>query len=52
MTGKRCDAVLISKKGWRSIQETTYHLNISGRRKFIREGLAAPLEQCTGKIDW
>lgn len=51
MTGKRGDAALISEEDWRSIQETMYHLNISARREFIREGLAAPLEDCTGKID-
>ena len=52
ITGKRGNAVLISEDDWRSIQETIYLLNIPGMRESIREGLAAPLEECGEELDW
>ncbi len=52
ITGKRGNAVLISEDDWRSIQETIYLLNIPGMRESIREGLAAPLEECKEELDW
>ena len=52
ITGKRGNAVLISEDDWRSIQETIFLLNIPGMRESIREGLAAPIEDCTEDIDW
>ena len=52
ITGKRCNAVLISEEDWRSIQETMYLLNIPGMRESIRDGLATPVEDCTEEIDW
>jgi len=50
--GKRGSAVLISEDDWRSIQETLYLLNITGMRESIREGLATPIEECVGELDW
>jgi prevent-host-death family protein len=52
ITGKRGNAILISEDDWRSIQETLYLLNIPGMRDSIREGLAAPLEECGEELDW
>jgi antitoxin YefM len=52
ITGKRCNAVLISEEDWHSIQETLYLLNIPGMRESIREGLATSVEDCTEEIDW
>jgi antitoxin YefM len=52
ITGKRGNAVLISEDDWRSIQETMYLLNIPGMRESIREGLATPLDECRGELDW
>lgn len=52
ITGKRGRAVLISEDDWRSIQETLYLLNIPGMRESIREGLATPIDECTGDIEW
>jgi antitoxin YefM len=52
ITGKRGNAVLISEDDWRAIQETIYLLNIPGMRNSIREGLAAPLEECGEELDW
>ncbi len=50
--GKRGNAVLISEDDWKSIQETIYLLNIPGMRESIRDGFAAPLEECTTEIEW
>ncbi|MBN1316595.1 MAG: type II toxin-antitoxin system Phd/YefM family antitoxin [Anaerolineales bacterium] len=52
ITGKRGSAVLVSEEDWRSIQETLYLLNIPGMRESIRDGLAAPIEECAGALDW
>ncbi len=52
ITGKRCNAVLISEDDWRSVQETMYLLNIPNMRESIREGLATPIEDCKEDLDW
>ena len=52
ITGKRANAVLVSEEDWQSIQETLYLLNIPGMRESIREGLATPLEECSGDLEW
>jgi prevent-host-death family protein len=52
LTGKRHNAVLISEDDWRAIQETLYLVSIPGLRESIREGLAAPLEECKEELDW
>ena len=52
VTGKRANAVLISEKDWRSIQETLYLLAIPGMRESIREGLATPVEECSRELEW
>ncbi|HSL61036.1 MAG TPA: type II toxin-antitoxin system Phd/YefM family antitoxin, partial [Desulfotignum sp.] len=46
ITGKRGNAVLISEEDWKSIQETLFLLSIPGMRESIREGLAAPVNDC------
>lgn len=52
LTGKRHNAVLISEDDWRAVQETLYLVSIPGLRESIREGLAAPLEECKEELDW
>jgi antitoxin YefM len=50
--GPRSDAVLISAEEWRSIQETLYLSSIPGMVESIKEGMAAPLEECVTELDW
>jgi prevent-host-death family protein len=50
--GKRNRAVLISEEDWRSVQETLHLLSVPGMRESIRDGLAAPVEQCSSELDW
>lgn len=50
--GKRYNAVLISERDWRAIQETVYLLSIPGMRESIIEGLKTPLGECTEEIEW
>jgi prevent-host-death family protein len=52
ITGRRTNAVLVSEEDWRAIQETMYLLSIPGMRESIREGLAAPSEECVEEIEW
>ena len=52
LTGKRHNAVLISEDDWRAVQETLYLVSIPSLRESIREGLAAPLEECKEELDW
>jgi len=52
ITGKRSNAVLISEDDWRAIQETLYLLSIPGMRESIKEGLEAPVNECSEGIQW
>ena len=52
ITGKRNKAVLLSEDDWRAIQETIFLLSVPGMRESIREGLATPVEECSGELDW
>ena len=45
-------AVLVAVDDWRAIQETLHLLSIPGMRDSIREGLAAPIEDCSDSLDW
>ena len=50
--GKRTSAVLISEDDWRSVQETLHLLNVPGMKESIQKGLATPVEECSGEIEW
>lgn len=52
ITGKRGNAVLLSEDDWNAIQETLALLSIPGMRESIREGMAAPVEECDEDLDW
>jgi len=52
ITGKHGNAVLVSEDDWRSIQETLHLLSIPGMRESIREGLAAPVDDCAEDPGW
>lgn len=52
ITGKRCNAVLVSEDDWRSIQETLYLLSIPGMRVSIRKGMAESLDRASAKLGW
>ena len=52
ITGKRNNAVLISKEDWRAIQEALYLLSIPGMRESIRAGLNTPVKECSEEPGW
>ena len=52
ITGKRGNAVLVGEDDWRAVQETLYLVSIPGMRESIREGMAAPIEECADELDW
>jgi len=52
ITSKRGNAVLVAEEDWRAIQETLLLLSVPGMRESVREGLEAPVEECTGDLDW
>ena len=52
ITGKRCNAVLVSEEDWRSIQETLHLLSIPGMRDSIRRGLAEPFSKSSKTPGW
>jgi antitoxin YefM len=52
ITGKRCNAVLVSEEDWRSIQETIYLISIPGMRDSIRKGMAEPIKKALKKPGW
>jgi len=51
ITGKRCNAVLVSEEDWRSIQETLRLVSIPGMRDSIRKGLAESLNKNSKYVD-
>jgi antitoxin YefM len=50
--GERSNAVLLAEQDWSAIQETLYLLSVPGMRESIKSGLATPLEECDGELDW
>ena len=52
ITGKKGSAVLVSEQDWRAMEETIYLLSIPGMRDSIREGLRAPIEECSEDPGW
>jgi antitoxin YefM len=54
ISGKRNNAILISKEDWDSIQETIYLSSIPGMADSIRAAAAEPLEECVAveDLDW
>ncbi len=52
IAGKRTCAVLVSEEDWRAVQETLFLLSVPRMRESIREGLDAPVEDCSEALDW
>ena len=52
ITGKRCNAILVSEEDWRAIQETLYLSSILGMHDSIRKGINTPLDQTEEELDW
>lgn len=52
MTGAKVKAILLSEEDWASIQETLYLLSVPNMRESIKAGLATPIEDCAGDLDW
>ncbi|ONM43652.1 antitoxin [Halopseudomonas pachastrellae] len=50
--GKRNSAILVSEEDWSAIQETLYLLSVPGMRESIREGMATPVDECDGELNW
>jgi antitoxin YefM len=54
ISGKRKDAVLVSKEDWDAIQETIYLTSIPGMSESIQTAAAEPVEDCVplADLDW
>ncbi len=52
ITGKRGNAVLVGEDDWRAVQETLHLVSIPGMRESILEGMAKPVEDLEGQLDW
>ena len=54
ITGKRNDAVLISKEDWDAIQETLYLSGIPGMVESIQTAASEPIEDCVAfeDLEW
>jgi PHD/YefM family antitoxin component YafN of YafNO toxin-antitoxin module len=54
ISGKRNEAVLISKEDWDAIQETLYLNSVPGMVESIRQAAQQPIEDCTEikDLDW
>ena len=52
ITGKRHNAVLVSKEDWVSMQETLCLLSVPGMRESIRKGLKTSVKKCDSTLKW
>ena len=52
ITSVSANGVLMAEEDWRAIQETLYLLSIPGMRESIREGMNAPIEECSEELTW
>jgi len=52
ISGKRNNAALVSEEDWEAIQETLFLLSVPGMRESIREGMEAPLDECSDHLGW
>ena len=52
ITGKRCNAVLVSEEDWNSIAETLHLLSAPGMRESIKEGMKEDLSKSSKELDW
>lgn len=54
ISGKRSDAILVSKEDWDAIQETLYLTAIPGMSESIKQAAAEPIEACIAleDLDW
>lgn len=52
ISGKRNKAVLVAEEDWEAIQETLLLLSVPGMRESIREGMEAPVDECSENLDW
>jgi len=52
ISGKRNKAVLVSEEDWEAIQETLFLLSVPGMRESIRQGIEAPVDECSEALDW
>ena len=54
ISGKRNDAILISKEDWEAIQETLYLTSIPGMAESIQKAAAEPIDECIAleNLDW
>ena len=50
--GESGNAILLAEKDWSAIVETLYLLSIPRMRESIKSGLATPIEDCDGDLDW
>ncbi len=52
ITGRRHNAVLLSEEDWRALEETLHLVSIPGMRDSIREGMEAPVDECSEDPEW
>ncbi len=52
ITGKRNNAILLAEQDWNTIAETLNLMSVPGMAASIREGMATPVAECAGELDW
>lgn len=52
MSGKHDKGVLVAEEDREAIQETLFLLSVPGMRESIREGMEAPVDECSENPDW
>lgn len=52
ITGKQCNAVLISEEDWQAIQETLYLMSMPEVHQSIKTGLGMSVNECDDGVQW
>ncbi len=52
ITGKRCNAILLSEDDYKAMNETLYLLSVPNMRESIIEGMDTPLNECNSELEW
>lgn len=52
ITGKRGNAVLVSEEDWNAISETLHLMSIPEMGESIKQGMKAPVSECSEELDW
>ena len=52
IASERNRAVLVCEGDWNALNESLHLMSVAGLRESLREGMEAPLNDCSRELDW